>query len=499
MSLCLQCHTLEVSHTIKQDEAYALCRIFNVPYGSGIHIPKPNIAGINAISISRKPVMRDGVLLRYTHTMTVRVNVGRLLKRSNVAMADLKRADAKALIERLDRILSHKLHLSVQNSNSADWMLGRLDCGIDVHMGTDEPKVLRAYMRLLHKGFTANCKCGYTPYKGHDKAEVKSESVTLDNLAKTFSYNIYYKLLEWLKKNPSAPQTEVGEIQDVIRIEKQLKGSKGLKQLTSDKKRLSVLLDENGTFALMGKIIAEVKELFGTGFHVTYDEGIRIIRDSPYGEDEKLKLQILYAGVDMFGYSGTMEVLVKQYGWDEAGCKKMMDASRRKIEALGISMAALSMTDVEMIGVTKLESIGDILQKQWDAGNVRKSKGAFGGMRYDAANGRWRCNFRYHDAAGATHRTTIAGKKGEPREVVEMKVLCFIRENMRANMKATAGNPQEQIRCQELAKEEIQRFRTVVTRKEMLATLDDCIWQIESHIQKRASKKTQTGGTDYVS
>lgn len=498
MSSCLQCHTLEISHTIKQDEAYELCRIYNVPYGSDIYIPKPNIAGINAISISRKPVVRDGVLLRHTHTITVQVNVGRLLRRSNVAMADLKRADAKAMIERLDRILSHKLHLSVQNSNSADWMLGRLDCGVDLHMGIGEQDVLKLYMRLLHKGFTMNCRCGYTAYKGYDRPEVKSESVTLDNPAGTFSYNIYNKSLEWLKKNPSALQAEIDEVKDVIRIEKQLKGSRGLRQLTTDKKRLSALLDENNTFALMDKIIAEVKELFGTGFHAAYEEGVRIIGDSPHGEDEKLRLQILYASVDMFGYTGTMEMLVRQYGWDENNCRKMMDVCRKKVEALGISMAALSLEDVEVIGGTKLESIGDILQKQCDAGNAKKSKGTFGGLRYDAANGRWRCNFRYHDAAGATHRTTIAGKKGETREDVEMKVLCFIRDNLRANRKAAAGNLPQQIRCLEWARDEIQRFRTIVTGKEMPAKLDHCIRQVEGCIQITASMERQTGGKEHV-
>lgn len=489
MSLCLQCHTMELTHTIKQDEVYELCRIYNVPYGSDIHIPKPNITGINAIDIRRKPVMRDGVRVRYTHDMTVQVNVGRLLNRSNVSMANLKKADAKAVIDRLDGILNKKLHLSLQNSNSADWMLSRLDCGIDLHIGIDEPEVLRAYMRLLHKGFTKNCKCEYTPYKGYDRPEVKSESIVLNNASKTFNYNIYYKILEWLKKHPSALQAELDEIKDVIRIEKQLKGSRALKQLTSDKKRLSVLLDESSTFALMGKIIAEVKELFGTGVHVAYEEGIRIIRDSSYGEDEKLRLQILYASVDMFGYSGTMEVLVKQYGWDEAGCKRMMEASRRKIEALGISMVGLSLEDVKMIGRTRLESIGDILQKQWDAGNARKSKGAFGGMRYDAANGRWRCNFRYHDSAGASHRTTVAGRKGEPKEAVEMKVLVFIRDNLKKNLKATAGRQQEQIHCLELARDEIGKFRTTVTRNEMLSTLDDCLWQIENRMQKIGADK----------
>lgn len=498
MPLCLQCHTLEISHTVKQDEVYGLCGIYNVPYSSDIHIQSPNIAGINAISITRKPVMRDGVLVRYTHDMKVRVNVGRLLNRSKVSMADLRKADVKAMIDRIDRILSQKLHLSIQNSNSAEWVLGRLDCGIDLHMGTDEPEVLKTYMRLMHKGFTMNCKCEYTPYKGYDRLEVQSESVTLDNMAKTFTYNIYYKLLEWLKKNPFAPQTEADEIKNVIRIKKQLKGSKALKQLTPDKKRLFVLLDEDCTFALMGKIVAEVKELFGLGDHVTYDEAMHIIEVSPYGQDEKRRLQLLYASVDSFGYSGTIKILADQCGWDETVCKKKMNQCRKKIEALGISIAGLSLEDVELSGRTRLESIADVLQKEWDAGNIRKSKGAFGGMKYDARHGRWKCNFTYHDAAGASHRTTIAGRKGETREAVEMKVLEFIRENLKKNLKMAAGRQQEKIHCLELAKHEIQRFRTTIIRKEMLATLDDCILQIDSRIKKISTSKIEkSGGMGY--
>ena len=154
MSLCLQCHTMELSHTVKQNEVDELCRIYNVPYSSDIHITKPNIAGINAIEIKRNPVMKGGVRVRFTHNMMIRVNVSRMLNRSNVSMATLKKADAKAVIDRLDSILSKKFHLSVQNSNSADWMLGRLDCGIDLHIGIDELEVLRTYMRLLHKGFS---------------------------------------------------------------------------------------------------------------------------------------------------------------------------------------------------------------------------------------------------------------------------------------------------------------------------------------------------------
>lgn len=191
-------------------------------------------------------------------------------------------------------------------------------------------------------------------------------------------------------------------------------------------------------------------------------------------------------------------MLVRQYGWDENNCRKMMDGCRKEVEALGISMAALSLEDVEMIGGIRLESIGDILQKQCDAGSPRKSKGIFGGLRYDAANGRWKCNFRYHDVAGAVHRTTIAGKKGETREDVEMKVLCFIRDNLRANRKAAAGNLPQQIRCLEWARDEIQRFRTVVAGKEMPEILDRCIRQIDGCIQKTASMETQTGGKEYV-
>lgn len=484
MPLCLQCHTLEISHTVKQDEVYELCRIYNVPYSRGIWIRTPNITGINAISIITNPVMRDGVRVRNTHTMTLRINVGRLLNRSKVSMTNLKKADAKAVIDRLDRILKRKLHLSIQNSNSAEWMLGRLDCGIDLHMGIDEADVLRAYMRLLHKGFTMNCKCEYTTYRGCDKPEIKSESITINNVSKTFSYNIYYKFLEWLKKHPSALQTELDEIKDVIRIEKQLKGSRALKQLTSDKKRLSVLLDESSTFTLMGKIIAEIKELFGSGDHVIYDEAIRIIEDSFYGQDEKRKLQILYASVDTFGYSGTLEMLINQYGWNEIDCKKMMNQYRKKVEALGISIVGLPLEDAELLGRTRLQSIADILQKQWSAGNIRKSKGIFGGMIYDAAHGRWKINFTYHDSAGVSHRTTVAGRKGEGREAVEMKVLEFIRDNLKKNLKATAGRQQEQIQCLEHTEDEMKKFSTTVTRKEMLATLDDCLRQIENRMKK---------------
>lgn len=65
-----------------------------------------------------------------------------------------------------------------------------------------------------------------------------------------------------------------------------------------------------------------------------------------------------------------------------------------------------------------------------------------------------------------------------------MKVLGFIRDNLNKNLKATTGRQQEQIHCLELAEDEIKKFRTTVVRKEMLSTLDDCLWQIESRMKK---------------
>lgn len=79
-----------------------------------------------------------------------------------------------------------------------------------------------------------------------------------------------------------------------------------------------------------------------------------------------------------------------------------------------------------------------------------------------------------------------------------MKVLEFIRENLKKNLKMAAGRQQEKIHCLELAKHEIQRFRTTIIRKEMLATLDDCILQIDSRIKKISTSKIEkSGGMGY--
>jgi len=486
MSLCLQCHTLEISHIIKQDEADMLCRIYNLQYSAHIQILKPNIRGINTILINRNPIIKDGVCTRYIHVMTIQINFGRLLNKSNVAMVDLRKSNVQSMIHILDRIFSQKLHLSAQNSYSEKWKLNRLDCGIDLHMGMYNPEVLKFYIRLLHKGFTKNFHCDYVPYKGYNKPEVKSESITIANAAKTYVYNVYLKILEWIKVKNSIPQYEIDEIKDVIRIEKQLKNSKALNELTASPKQLSVLLDENSTFNFMDKIIVAMGKLFGTGIHVTYEKGLQIIKDSFYNPNKKLWLQIIYSNVNKFGYSQTIENLRNLHGWDEKTCKSKMNQWRKQIEALGISIVALPIEDVEQLGCTQLESITDILQKMSNNNHIRKSKGKFGSINFDIKNKRYKCNFSLYDISGKSKRTSVAAQTVRDTEI---KILEKLKCNINKNLITCVKDSEKQI-CylENIAKRELKNFRTTINDKKMLKRIDDCLNKVDRYI---ISKKTK--------
>lgn len=480
----LQAHTFEMTHKISANEAKFVCNLFKEPYSTDVHINSPPILGINQIHIKRNPVYLQGKVISYIHTITLEVNVGRLLKLSNVSMTDLSKANVQAMFKKLDFMLSNKFHLLSQNSCSADWTLSRLDCGLDVKMDTDDKNILKEHMYLLHRTFNPknNRGCEFTPFKGYDAANVMYESITLNN--KYYRYNIYYKLLQLEKEygNKLLPK-ERDEIKDIIRVEKQLKG-KALTNAIGSPRKLSLLLDEDIVSNVMKTMVSDMKFLFGSGVHATYDEAIRVIDSSKYPRDVKLNLKLLYANADTFGYAKTLSNLVdlaKGHGADDKTVNIMqtlIDKRRKQIEALGIAIAGLNDKVAPQVEKTVLNNINDSIQKMLKAKIARRSKGSFCRFSFDAPNKRYRCNPTLHDINGK-RRISVAGKS---LEEAEMNVLYKIREFLNANLRIHKNDEAARRNCLIVTRQDVEHFKMVIDRPEMLAILDDVLNQLNGRI-----------------
>lgn len=103
---------------------------------------------------------------------------------------------------RLNEIFTKTFVFKQKHCDSAEWYMERIDCGIDLKLGTDDEEVLKAYIKALHDSFDSNNYRGvrYSQYKGWDAPEVQYESVTLEtagckNGNSLYKYNIYCKLL----------------------------------------------------------------------------------------------------------------------------------------------------------------------------------------------------------------------------------------------------------------------------------------------------------------
>jgi hypothetical protein len=478
----LQVHTLEISHIIKKDEAIEICKKFQVQYSKSVTIHSPALAGINEIEIVRNPVIEQGIWVRDIHVLRLQVNVGRLLKISNVSMVDLHKSNVQKMIAKLNDILFNDLRLNFKNSNSAEWKLIRLDCGLDVKMDTDDEYVLKTHMQLLHKSFnSANSRgCDYKPYKGYDKPQVKFESITINN--DSYTYNIYYKLLEAVKKyaNQLRPD-EVDEIKNVIRIEKQLTG-KGLTQAVGSPRKLSTLLDEDLLSKALNSIVSEMKLLFGCGIHVTYEDAVHIIDYSKYSDTDKLNLKILYANVYTFGLPKTLEYiesLVKQNGGNKEAIKTLIKKRKNQIEALGISVAGLTDDEASHLSKNSLVNINDVIQDMFKAKSARPPKAKFCRIRYDATNKRYKCNPTLHNENGNKKRLSIAGKTVKE---VEMNVLQKIKINLNNSLRMNKNDLKATRDTLLMTLQDVENFKTVVDRPDMIAILEDVLFQLNNRL-----------------
>lgn len=493
MAIDLSEHTMIIHNRISVSEAHHLCDLYGESLSKNVEISGTaiKIAGINQINISGNKIPESGI---WTYDIKIKVNVGRLIKKTNAAMLVLTKQNVQAIIKRLDEIFIGTFAFKSKHVNSSEWHIGRLDCGIDLKLSTDEESVLKSYIKVLHDAFDSNNsrRVQYTQYKGYDAPDVQYESVTLEtagyqNGNPLYKYNIYYKLLQLRKYAKEhgliLSQDEIEEIKDVIRIEKQIDE---VSKVFGCSNKLGSLLDEDVTEKVMNSIIKEIKLFFGTGDYLTYDEGIKRIYASDYDLLTKNKMGAVYAYVHNNGYSALLEhckkKILSQGGTDSEVRKKHKEIveARKNIEALGMSVASVN-------EITAMKGISTLLDEELKARAKPRKKHKFSEInpiREPSGGIRYMCKPTLYKADGTRGRTTIASSIGGTREDCEIKVFEHIRKVLNDRFLSLVGKPEEQIKCCECAYEDYSRFRTIVKSKTVIADIDQMLNKISKQINR---------------
>lgn len=474
MAIDLSEHTMVIHKKVSPPEARYLCSLYGKSLSKNVEITgtEIKIAGINQINIVGTKIPASG---NWIYDVKIQVNVGRLIKQTKVAMLVLNKRNVTAIIKRLNEIFTKIFAFKEKHHDSAEWNIERIDCGIDLKLGTDDEMVLKAIIKALHDSFDSNNYRGvqYSKYKGWDAPEVQYESVTLEtagyqNGNPLYKYNIYYKLLQLVKyaqkHGITLSQEEIDEIKNVIRIEKQIDD---VSKVFGCSNKLGTLLDEGVTEKVMNSIIAEIKLFFGTGDYLTYEEGIARIYASKCDLQTQNTMGAVYAYVDSYGYSALLddvERAIKAKGGTDADVSKKykeIAKIRKQIEALGISVASVQ-------DMVTIKGISTLLDEELKVRAKPRKKHKFCEIKevpVESGKTRFMCKPTIYSETGDFKRTTIASSTDGTREECEMNVLKKIRKNLNARFNSFAGQPEEQIKCCEDAMYDCERFNTIVKSK----------------------------------
>lgn len=491
MAIDLSEHTMIIRNRISSSEARHLCSLYGKSLSKHVELTgaEIKIAGINEITMAGSKIPDTG---NWTYEIKIKVNVGRLIKQTKVAMLVLNKRNANAIIKRLTEIFTKTFGFNQKHCDSAEWHMERIDCGIDLKLGTDDGAVLKAFIKALHTSFNSSNYRGvrYSEYIGYDAPEVQYESVTLEtagyeNGNKLYKYNIYYKLLQLMQKAKEhgyiLSQEEIDEAKGIIRIEKQIDD---VSKIFNCSNKLGTLLDEEVTEKVMDSIIREMKLFFGTGDYLTYEQGIARIYDSDYDITTQNTMGAVYAYADSFGYSALLDDVaqaIKANGGsddDISNKHKEIAKIRKQIESLGISVAPVQ-------GVSAMKGISTLLDEELRTKAKPRKKHKFSEIKpvkEPSGRIRYMCKPTIYSKTGEFKRTSIASSVGGTREECEIRVFETIRENLNTYYKSLAGQPEEQIRCCEGAYDDYERFKSVVKSKTVRNDIDMMLDKISRRI-----------------
>ena len=483
MPLRLRCHTLDIVHHVNYYEVERIIKKYNIQeiWKNGkLEIHPTYIAGINRIVISKNPICKNGVNTgKYSYKLLLTVNMGKVLGTSSFLMTEIKKATVRNLIDKLSRLFHKELMLDMRNSDAGKWKLRRLDCGLDLYVGSDSEQILRTYMKLVNRGIipgnSLNAKI--LEYPGYDDPLNRSESIKMIHSAKKtkYAYNIYAKAIEAAKREGLTYDQMPDEVRGIIRIEKQLETS-GLDWLKKHNKSLEGLLDEDLTFGYMRTIVEDMEKVFGTGDHVRFSVGWHVIGNSNLPENEIERLRTFYY-IYNYGYQMIMDVAMEKSGLDRKTVVKWVKYNIKMIEKLGISAIALTEDEAAALNTARIESLPVLLRKEYESSNNRKSKSIFGRKSRDKANERWLYKFSLHKPNGMRFRTSVSvsDKQAKGRDadaMIERKVLDRICKNLKENLECNNGDEAAKMVCVENAINELFKFRTVSKDADVLKDID---------------------------
>lgn len=486
----LYAHTLDIRNWISVKEAQELCQRYKIKFDDEIVITGVKIAGVNQIYLKHNKVYKDGKKIdRYG--IEIQLNVGRLLKKSKVAMTVINNKSVTQMIKTLNNIFSKDFGFNFKHSDSSKWTISRLDCGVDLKLCTDNPTILREYIRLLHDSFdvknSKNIK--YSDYKT-DKSwdEIKYESITLTTSGEAtndqlYKYNIYYKLQQLLAyakdKGITLSQDEIDEVANVIRIEKQINQ---VGKVFGKSSSLASLLDESLTEKLMKNIVKEMLLLFGKGDYLSDTEALSRIYQSKYSEAVQDDLSVMYENIKCVGYGKYIEteigiLKVKGASQDEIEeAVKTIKEKRKKLEDIGISIAATEIAP-------SLTNINTLLEQQLIKTKKPRKKGKFGSIaerKTQSGKKRFMCNMSLHNFDGYTRpRTSVASSTGGTREECEQKALIKINEVLQENLSMVGNDKRAIADCFEYCLQDLEAFKTIVESATVSNAVDTAIKKIQ--------------------
>lgn len=283
MAIDLSIHTMVIHHIITRKEAEFLCKKFKVCFGKEVDIPYSilKISGIDNIHITANRIPNPNeaaTSYNCKYDLSIRFNLGRLIKDSNHLMLIWNKKNSNSVRERLAEVLRNDFMLCPLNSNVMDWYITRIDCGMDIKVAANDGLTPDEYIYYLHKLFDERNPQDYryVRFNGFNLEETKYESLCLINEKKGYTYNIYYKKAQLQNKCAKTGATlsagELQEVEGVIRIEKQISDFNIIKR---GNKKFEVLYDLDTTEKAMDTVIKDVDTLFGEDIFVMFADDYR--------------------------------------------------------------------------------------------------------------------------------------------------------------------------------------------------------------------------------
>lgn len=475
----LYAHTMTIHNGVSVRNVQYICQKYNIPFKNEFRITEVKIAGIKNLTFKREKYPGGD-----RFDMKIQINIGRLIKKSNYSMTVINNKTVNRIIQSLNDIFTYDFKLNRKKCNSGEWHICRFDCGIDLRLCTDNPLVLREYIKLLHESFDENnarkvLRSNYKCNKPWEK--IRYESITLsssgeDTGSQIYKYNIYFKLQQLENDGVKITDSLVKEIGNVIRIEKQIYK---LSKVTKASNKLKSLLDEDITEKIMNGIVGDMRCFFGTDDYQLEEDAYEKIYRSSFNDQYKDYLYLTFLNIMINGYRGYRKALEKVYStadeWELSNRIIKLESDKGMLESIGISSVATNVDEA-------FRNINTLIADQLFATRKPRKKGTFAKIievKEPSGNTRFKCNPSLYKYDGTTTRLSLASRVGGTREDCELIVLNAIESLLNDNLNQPGSN---QAKCYEYALDEAERFITYVESANIKSLVFDFIKKVTNQL-----------------